>query len=174
MRELVHDLRSPLTALQLGTETLLERSADTPERVILEQMLSDIGRLARMLESVDQRYPPGLPALLTRELAAAAAALKARGSAVTLELAAGLPSGTAADPARAAAIARLAWATAARIPDGQDVTMRLRQDAGGLFWETEIRSRGTPLDSPPSAGRGSATLCHRLRLRQGQDAPQPS
>lgn len=51
IRRLVHDLRSPLTSLQLGLETVIDMTQCPETRHFLDQMLLDVHRLAAQMES---------------------------------------------------------------------------------------------------------------------------
>lgn len=49
-RKLIHDMRSPLTTLQLGIETLRDSTPDQDMAGFLDQMLTEVARLTRYLE----------------------------------------------------------------------------------------------------------------------------
>lgn len=51
LSRLIHDLRSPLTALQLGLETLADAAPDADSREILTQLLAELGRLSARLNA---------------------------------------------------------------------------------------------------------------------------
>lgn len=50
-RQLVHDLRGPLTSLQLGIETLQTVAPDPEMARALDQLLSEVHRLTARLEA---------------------------------------------------------------------------------------------------------------------------
>ncbi|WP_138471689.1 histidine kinase dimerization/phospho-acceptor domain-containing protein [Poseidonocella sp. HB161398] len=188
LRDLAHDLRSPLTALQLGTETLLDGAGDGFERMLLEQMLSDVERLADILRAATPPALCGLPLLLEREMELAAAAARGRGVAVELDLPVLPLDARPFDPPRSAAMARMAWAAAATV--GDDARLCLQLDAAGpeIFGEIAISGAdeagkdASAIDSILASGGGwedgeetgqpghPADRLYRLRLTQGPDA----
>lgn len=53
--KLVHDLRGPLTSLQLGLETVIDMSSDPDTKPFLDQMLLDVHRLAAQLAAASDK-----------------------------------------------------------------------------------------------------------------------
>lgn len=124
LRRLIHDLRSPLTALQLGAETLLDDSADAFQRMILEQFLTDVDRLAGRLRLASAEAPPGpdLAAVLMAEAQAIASSLAGRGARL---IATAEPEGTTDPPVPAATLiaGQVLWKIAALCPDGGEISV---------------------------------------------------
>ncbi len=192
LRDLVHDLRSPLTALQLGTETLLEGAEGRFERLMLEQMLSDVGRLAEMLAAARAPETGAVDTLLDRDLEAAAAAARIRGVDVTLDTEVLDDAGAGLSPKDAAAMAQSAWTAAAMARDGSRIAFRLERENDGLVWEISVLAasqrpeRSPGIDSvlppedgwtqaaPPGRPAPDAPRRYRLRLPQGPDATKPA
>lgn len=49
IRRLIHDLRNPLTSIQLGLEVLLEILSGHDDKFIIDQLLDDVERLNVMM-----------------------------------------------------------------------------------------------------------------------------
>jgi signal transduction histidine kinase len=169
---LVHDLRTPLMAINLSAEVAAARSAEEPVRQAVRRIRSSTARMARALDHLvnlarlDAHRPPlaGTDGNLGTLVDAVVAEVRAAHAGVAIDVATQGQLGARFDAATLAPVIRHLVETTARYAGGGSVSVRVEGSSRERLW-VEVSSAGVI----PTAAQEA--LAGPRRERAGREQP---